>query len=597
MKHLPLFFLTSSFLQANQDPQWQIDRFVVIPGQTPGAERDLRCGFSGLPWTRYEVELSSDLNNWTPLGQAAESGAGKFSFGHSGDLDLRFFRATPFLPGPEKTHEAYFAASSASLSSAIHRFTIGYAFETLIGVENLALEKSRMLEELSDALTGEIIVLEEPPNQWRIAWGGDEIFTNDPLQRDQAILQFQQAEQQAVTELETLELELPLLQEYPPFLLQAQELLVTEMEAAQLDQVGIECLTLPVGPQYIQWQAPLAFINLQALQEQIDALNLEKTALQDAIDRNRAEAERKRRLADSPIQLFGINGTWYVRWGAIERTFPTRAEAENFRDGVINLLINNRRQEADDLDAKADEQEAQLTQLCAERDALAAGLPAAESEAEDKENALGGSSAETPDDEEDPRMKFKTWVDFDALYLDWMWLEMLAEWQKRKDDLRNTLTRMGASPEEIAKALKHFDDEQTCRRKWMNNFCGDPIELKLLFVNQFSPFTIDVENAKWEVQYRNFSTFESVFEKLGTGQELNLTPEKAKEIFQRAREIEGFTGSSVVLDFHVTFDKVYDDGSREICEQMVQIIFDSKTRAEAEAQRDAIRNATPGGIR
>ena len=31
--------------------------------------------------------------------------------------------------------------------------------------------------------------------------------------------------------------------------------------------------------------------------------------------------------------------------------------------------------------------------------------------------------------------------------------------------------------------------------------------------------------------------------------------------------------------------------------QMVQIIFDSKTRAEADAQREAIRTATPGGFR
>lgn len=595
MKTLVFLLTVLAFRLVHAEPEslLQLERLRVGAAENPSFERDVYGVFKGLPWARYQMQVSSSLGPWAGIGQAAESAPGQYAFLHSGDMTERFFRAEVLPPGPEKTYDAWFTASAAEVSSAIHRFTRSYAFETLLGVANVTLGKGQMTDELSDALAGQIVVVEDPPGQWRIAWGGQEVMTGNPVAWDHAVADFQAAEQQAAINLGDAEEASASLQNFPPLLEQAMTLLDGEGAAALADRAAIQCLPLPSDPLHIEWQAPLAFFDLQALEIRVASLDVEKTALQDAIDRGHAEAQRKRNVADMPVNVFGINGTWYVRWSAIERAFASQAEAEAFRDGFIAA----RRREADGLDAGADQQEAQLQQICNQRDALAAGLPAAQTEADDKENELNGVPATNPDDDSAPRAHYKTWIDFDPLYLDWMWLEMFREWQRHKDEVRTKLQQMGASQTDIDAVEARWANEQKCRRKWMLVYCDDPIDLKLLFVNQFTGFQIDAESAVWEVEYQNVSTFQPEREQLGTGSELHLTAAQVKEIWAKAKEKENFSGIAPVLDFHVTFDKVYENGGRETCEQLVQIIIENRPRAEAEAEREAIRTATPGGYR
>lgn len=593
-------FLALGTATARADPatDWQVQSLDVRPAANPAFARDVVIHFGGLPWTSYEVEAGDSLNHWTPVGRAAESEPGHFLLLDANPWPQQaFYRAVPVLPGPEKSFEAHYAAAAAALAAAIHENTLAYTFESGLGVENLALATHRQIEELGDALAGDLIVSEDPPGHWRVAWGGDEVLTADPAVRDQAVADFQAAAQQAAADQAAANALIAALAAYPPQLADATTLLVAERQAAFAEQQSIAALPLPDQPQFIGWLAPLAFFQLETLQARVEALDIEKTALQDSITRRRAEAQRKRTLAAQPVQLFGLNGVWHVRWAGLEKTFPTKAEAEAYRDGELAVVIGTRSAEAADLDAEADALEAQLPTLSAERDALAAGLPPAQAEAAARQAALGNTPVTDPTDLDDRRVKERFWIDFDSQYLDWKWTDMVTEWQRHKNNFRAILQSLGTSAAEIDKLERHWNTQEDIRRKWMRIFTGEPINLRLLFVNQFTGFTVDVENAVWEVVYQDHNLNREVRVQVGSGGELTLPPETAAGIWQEAKNREGTGGDTVVVELRVTYERVHADGTRERGYQDQQVIIESRTRAEDEAQRAALRDQTPRGVR
>ena len=126
--------------------------------------------------------------------------------------------------------------------------------------------------------------------------------------------------------------------------------------------------------------------------------------------------------------------------------------------------------------------------------------------------------------------------------------------------------------------MDDMDNEAIVHRKWMEVFCGEPIKLKLLTVNQFTDFEFDIENAKWEIEYKDFSILKPVRVCVGKGGELCIPADEVKKIWETALGYQGNHGTVQLIEIHVTFDKVYADGSREPCEQTQQISVHNITR-------------------
>ena len=406
---------------------------------------------------------------------------------------------------------------------------------------------------------------------------------NGEAQKDQAVAQFQQAQQMAMADQQNAQLELDDLSDIA-FQAQAVEPLgQAALQTSLQDAQALFQLPLPQGPQFVCFDAGLVLLDLEGLRVRKAALQKRKAELEATIQKLREEAERKRRVADMPVSVFGINGIWYVRWSAIERTYNSEAEARSSGVSFVETLRNARRREAMELDARADGLEQELQQVCMELDQVCATIDFLDIDFQNKAPACDQDPISDPDDDEDPRVHYKSFIDFDTLYLDDVWLEMFREWQRAKDRLRAQLIAMGASQETIDAMEERWDSEREWRPKWMNVFCDEPIKLKLLTVNQFTDFEFDVDNAKWEVEYKDLSTLTPIRVQVGTGGELCIPPEQVKEIFAEARRIQNGFGKAELIDIYVSFDKVYEDGSRDPCFKRQQISVYNWTREAYES--------------
>ena len=125
----------------------------------------------------------------------------------------------------------------------------------------------------------------------------------------------------------------------------------------------------------------------------------------------------------------------------------------------------------------------------------------------------------------------------------------------------------------------------------MSIFCDEPIKLTFHFVNQFTDFTIDPAKVKWCVEYENQFPGKIETVEVGTGRELCLTPEQAKEIYTYAQQVQkAKTGNqSVVVTISAKFQREYADGTSRPGEADQQVIITNTTRAHD----DAIRGGLP----
>ena len=139
--------------------------------------------------------------------------------------------------------------------------------------------------------------------------------------------------------------------------------------------------------------------------------------------------------------------------------------------------------------------------------------------------------------------------------------------------------------------MRGMNGEFDPRKKWMSVFCDEPIKLTFNFINQFTDFTIDPAKVTWCVEYRNFLTNQIETVEVGAGQELCLTAEQAKAIYQHAKAIDGGPpgNTSVVVTVSAKFTRDYADGTSRSGKTDQQIILTNTTRA----QNNAVFGALP----
>jgi hypothetical protein len=419
---------------------------------------------------------------------------------------------------------------------------------------------------------------------FQVSWAGAQQVVNGPAARDAAAQDFQQQRNATQMQLQQGQDGVTALGELLATTLAVEPLAVAQAGVADCEATAISRhLPLTAGPAYVVYDAPLAWFDLDTVRLDKAAVEKEKAALVQRIARLRQEAARKRQLAGAPVQVFGINGVWFVRWTNVELTFPSEAQAQAAGVDQVDALKAQRLAEADALDAEADALEAQLPALDAKLAALNASLALLDPDYQAKLAAHPGGVPD-PVDTAHPKPRFDRWIGIPPEHVDEMWGELHREWQARKDELRNELQAMGASQAEIDEALRRMNDGFDPRRKWMSIFCDEPIKLQLFTVNQFTNFTMDTENAKWTVEYENRVTRMIERVEVGTGGELCLTPEQAKQIFDHAMQVQSETGLSVLVKIAVRFDRVFADGKRIEMQAEQQVIITNTTRAEHNAK-------------
>jgi hypothetical protein len=504
-------------------------------------------------------------------------------------LSRHFYRAEITAPGPVKAMQAHYDAAMARLDAAAHRFAVAYNRETIHAIAGAMLDLRRMIEQHSQALMGTVNVVDLQNGNFHVSWAGNQQIVNGPAvpatvqnfqqQRNGAQMQLQQAQGGLV---EMNDLGLVTLVVEPPAIAEAA---VCDREATAI----YAHVPLPIGPAYVVHDAPLAGLALDTAATDRAALVKEKAALEQRIARLRAEATRKRQLAAQNTQIFGINGTWFVRWANVELVFPSQADALATGVPQVDALKAQRIAEADALDAEANALELQLPALMAQIATLDASLAVLGPDYQAKLAAHPGGLT-IPEDTARPRPKWRTWIGVPPEHVDPMWEDLYREWQARKDALRNKLIAMGASQATIDKAMQEMDHEFDPRKKWMGIFCDEPIKLTFNFVNQFTDFTIDPAKVKWCVEYENHLTGQIETVEVGTGGELCLTPEQAKQIYQHAQLVQQQNiGISVVVTITAKFLREYPDGTTRKGETDQQVIITNTTRA----QHDAIYGGLP----
>ena len=566
---------------------WTVNEMgAIVEG---GGVLNINATFVGKPWVDYAVFATLDFTNWAPLGLAPERLAGDYSFHHSTVADHQFYHAEITLPGPIKTLDAHYYGKIAGLSAAGQRYALAYNHETLHAIRGGTLQLGQAVEQASQALMGMVNVVDLQNGSFQVSWAGNQQIANGPAARDAAAQNFQQ--QRNATQMQLQQTQdglgkLGILQYWTPAV---EPLAIEEGHVADCESAAITThLPLPVGPAYLMHDAPLAWLGLDTVTLDKTAVEKEKAALQQRIAKLRQEEARKRQLAAAPTQVFGINGVWFVRWANVELTFPSQAQALSVGVPQMNALKAQRLAEADALDAEADGLEAQLPALCAKLAALNASLAVLTPDYQAKLAAHPGGLT-NPVDTAHPKPRWGRWIGFDPMYVDPIWEELYRAWQARKDALRNELIAMGASQQAIDDAMRRMSQGLDPRRKWMSIFSGEPIKLQLFTVNQFTNFEMDTANAKWEVEYENYTTGKIERVQVGTGGELCLTAEQAQQIYDHAHDVQhSGVNRSVLVSINVRFDRVFPDGKRVEVQASQQVIITSTTRAE--------HNAVFGGL-
>ena len=422
---------------------------IPAPSEALGgpARNNVLASFDGIPWANYDVLASNDGVNWSAIGTAPESVAGHYSFQHSTADSRQFFKVQPTPPTRPGVLAAHRHAGVARMGSALADFGLATNFESMLEVENTVLDLDAIIEQCSEALSGPINVVDLPNNQFHVSWAGNGQVANSEQERDQVIQFLQEQEQQLVLQQQSAESGLEELSHLILTLPSLDDLLLEtiNVNTCFTDSIAIN---LPLPPvMNICDDALFCWLDLEALNLKKKALERKKRALQKRIQKLRDEAARKRRRAAMPVTVFGMNGTWFVRWSGLEFTYGSEEQARNIGVESVNVLKRARLREADELDAKADALEAELQKICEELEALCLEIALTEALCEEKaEECEEDPGNEEEEEFDDDRAEFRSWIDFDSKYLDYLWQQMFLEWQKRKDAMRQRLIDMGSLP-------------------------------------------------------------------------------------------------------------------------------------------------------
>jgi len=156
--------------QLLQDIPWTLESMRVTPADPPSTQNVL-VQFQGVPWVSYHLDASGAFSDWTPAARAAEEAPGHFRFHHLVAAPRQFYRAQVVLPGPIKTLDALYTGGGARLGGAIASHGLSFNFESMRITERRSLDLFRTIEQLSDALLGEIIVQPLPPRGSTVSRG------------------------------------------------------------------------------------------------------------------------------------------------------------------------------------------------------------------------------------------------------------------------------------------------------------------------------------------------------------------------------------------------------------------------------------------